>query len=546
MKENLFGFSHYRFYKFIYAVIFLLILFGIFCRFYQINRNTFMHYDEGLYLNHNRPLHEIMIHHPPQNMSEGFRLFHAWMKSSLTMTKVLWVMVLDMRLLWGGWDDWYFARIVSALSGVFTVMLVYLFARRHYQSKEIAVLSALLLWLMPSDIFYSRMALQEAFCGFWFFSGLYLYIFPRTFNKRTFLSGLCFAAAFLTNYRLAIIPILIFALEFSFLISRQGKPQWRHYVWSMVVFLTTVILIGGLYGGRNSYIIFAWMIRQAQIAKLPFSFLNLFSYPYYLFTMENFFFGIFFFGNIYFLIRQKRKNLPLFGVSCLYMIFFTLAREKGARYLSVVYPLIVMSVSYVVFQLWGQRARKVKIIAALCLIFMLVGFAIKSFRISQFKAAYQESVTDILKEDPQAKILTTQPTIQNLFTSVENVASAPKNFAELAWRYEQGYRYLILDPQVYISWTKNDLHFTELKDYLDFILVHIRPHRIYHHFHSHLMERFVFEHNENLRLSNKFLAQQKPVKGLLRVYKIEEIINEINYRLKMSQQPPLFTEEAPG
>ncbi len=112
----------------------------------------------------------------------------------------------------------------------------------------------------------------------------------------------------------------------------------------------------------------------------------------------------------------------------------------------------------------------------------------------------------------------------NLFISIAaDVLPAPKNVPELFARYAQGYKYLILDPQAYVSWTASGQRFTTpLTDYLGFINAQMPVVGKFTHLNPALMERFVFDHNEHLLNSIQFLNRKKEDSGAVYVYDLSQ------------------------
>ena len=160
------------------------ILLGVAFRFYQITDSDFVFFDEGYYLNWNRPLGEILaVHHLKEG--EVFQALAAFLSHTLASGKTLWFLLVDSRFFWGGLQDWSFPRVLAAILGVGTLLLTYAFSWRYFGNKKIALLSAALLAVLPSHVFYSRIGLQESLSTFLVLAGFYFYTFPAVFNGRT-------------------------------------------------------------------------------------------------------------------------------------------------------------------------------------------------------------------------------------------------------------------------------------------------------------------------------------------------------------------------
>jgi hypothetical protein len=159
---------------------------------------------------------------------------------------------------------------------------------------------------------------------------------------------------------------------------------------------------------------------------------------------------------------------------------------------------------------------------------MTVTMAYKSFALaSSSPSDYRASAMLLKSHDPQAKILSSQPYVQKLyFKNADDVREVPSSFEVLLSEYKNGYRYLVLCPQAYISMTESKARFDpQLRGYMGFLIMKFPPKKIYPHFNAAIMERFVLEHNENLGRSIRFLnAAEARHFGVLRIYDLGEII----------------------
>ncbi|HPN88575.1 MAG TPA: phospholipid carrier-dependent glycosyltransferase [Candidatus Omnitrophota bacterium] len=518
----------------------ILIIVGVFMRFHRIAENQFFFYDEGLWLNAGRPFVELIQRNPAKDLGEFFKILQVSGSFALSSAKSLWLFISNLRgFFFSNPQDWYFTRLVSAFFGVLSIGMTYLLARRYYQSKNVALLSAAILALLPSHMFYSRLALQESLSLFCFLVGVYFYLSSRGMNGRTFVSSFFLSLVFLSNYRMIIIPVIMGFCELFISFSDKKKFDIRKYVYNTVTFLAIIFLLGSLDKGKNTYITFAWMFHQSHLAQGHFSWVNLFSYPYYLFKLESVFFGLFFFANLYFLWKKKWAYLLPFALSLFLMVLFSFPQEKGVRYLCVVFPFMAMAVAYMIDVLYqGKKVFYKPLIAALVVI-MFGQHLLKSREIILFKTDYATSIQDVLNKDPKAKFLSTQEMIQKLFVlNSKDVIEASNNFGVLLKSYQDGYRYFILDPQAYVSLTEDKLRFSsQLAGPIEFIFKNMPPYKTYPHFSSFLLERFVLEHNEHLMRSIEFLRDSsKRGSAALYVYDLNVIIPIMQRLIQMKEK----------
>ncbi len=507
---------------------------GILMRFYQITRDEFYLYDEGLYLNYNHMLLKLWNLHPPQDWEQWKETLLVWFRFSLASGKALWFLLIDARIFFGGLKLLFFPRLVSAIAGVLTLWVTFLFAKRFFNSKWTGLLSTVFLAVLPSHIFYSRLGFQEALSTLFFISGFYFYVFPKTLNKRTFLSSLLFVGAYFTNYRLIVLPALVAFSEIVLSFSEKKLPNFRKYLWHTLTFLFFVIMIGNLDMKENAMVTYSWMFHQANLAEGHFDWFNLFSYPYYLFRLESFLFGVLFFGNLYYIYRREWNKIFPFALVCFQMLIFSFPPEKAARYLCVVTPFMAMAAASLLVFIFEETKDQVLKAASISLcIFALMTLFVKSFQITASHSDYKPSMEFLTKGNPNAHILSTQPWIQNLYVADrKKVLECPHTFERFARFYTNGFRFLILCPQAYISWMESGKKFTfKLENYLVFVSSSVKPVKVFGHLSRVMLERFVFEHNENLWQSVVFLNSHRKDLGAIRIYDMKQVLAMISQRM---------------
>jgi hypothetical protein len=508
------------------TVCWALIVLGIVLRFVTITHNDLMFYDEGMYLSHNRELLEKIQQYPPKDLGELSAILKLLFNSSLMTAKWLWFFISNLRVFFGGPDAYYFTRVVSAVSGTVAIFLTFAFSRRYFGSKEIGLLSAAVLAVLPSHVFYSRLAMQESLSALCFLGGMYLYFSSREFGFRAVAASVLFSAVFFTNYRMIILPVLLAAAEVV-----SGLPQkkfhWPKLVGTSLAFFGIVFWIGSLNHGSNRFITTAWMTHQAQEAPQQWHLVNLFSYPYDLFALDGVLFGLAFFSNIYGVVRRQWTKLLPFAVVIVQMAMFTFAPEKGARYLCVVLPFAAMATAAVIDEhvIKDGSFRRIRAAAVILLFGFFFCLAQRSWEISRPVSGYKTTARFLNNRDPQAKVLTTQPLVMGLFMGPQNVQPAPKTARDLIILYARGYRYLAIDPQAYVSWTADGQRFTfALTDYMGFIRDRLKPLYVGGHLNGATLQRFVLDHNENLANSVRFLSRRDQDFGSIYVYDLAECL----------------------
>ncbi len=513
-------------------VCWILIILGIFLRFVQISRHDFIFYDEGMYLGHNRELLEKIVQFPAKNPQEMVSIIKILFNSALTTPKWLWFFISNLRVFFGGPEALHFTRLVSAFCGSAAVFMTYLFARRYFKSHQVALLSAAILAVLPSHVFYSRLAMQESLCTLCFLGGMYLYFSGREFGVKTFLSAIVLSGVFFTNYRMIILPVLLAVAEGMSALLQKRSINWMKLGGAILTFAAVIAWVWSLNNGSSRLITLAWMSRQAELAPQQWHWMNLFSYPYYIFSLEGILFGAAFFLNLYWVKQKDWGKLLPFALVVVQILIFSLASEKGARYLCVVLPFAAIAAGASVHELvLRPNAHAAPRLATVVFIVTLgLTLAQKSWALTHIGSGYRNAVEFIQSRDPQAKFISTQPLVVGLLAGDGRVAAAPKTARDMIILFAQGYRYLMVDPQAYVSWTEGDVKFTpKLVDYLGFIHDNMKPIYVSDHLNHDGLERFVLDHNENLMNSIRFLSRTETDFGAVYVYDIQECLQTMQH-----------------
>lgn len=531
-----------KFKSFLPATIGLVILAGLVIRYYHISDNQFLFYDEGMYLGYNRAFLNLVANNPPHNLGDLGIIISLMLRMALGTAKALWFFILNLRVFFLGPEAWFFARWVSAVSGLATVVLLYFWVKRHYHSHRVAVLSALLLLILPSHVFYSRLGMQEALSSLLFLSAIYLYTVKPTIRWPFFVSAVLLSCVFFTNYRMIIAPVFMAFIEAFNAFVFHKKLNWQKILIYFAVFYGIVWGVGSLYGGINNHVTTAWMFHQAADAGGKFNAINFLSYPYYVFALEGFFLGLIFWANIYLIVSREYSKLLAFGIVLLQMLIFSFAAEKGARYLCVVLPFVSAASAIVIddaWQRWSSSSSRIAIV--LVCLGAVGGMLYRSIAIAGSSTDYEKAVRFVTDRNPQAAIVSTQPLVEGLFLkSDQKIVPCPQDLPSLFDDYQQGARYLIVDPQAFISWTADGRRFSPpLNNFLEFVVRYIEPLRTFPHLNKITLQRFVLDHNEELGDSIVFLSgAQRRQDNQIRVYDLENIFVILkNKSLNTSQGP---------
>ncbi|MBF0571905.1 MAG: glycosyltransferase family 39 protein [Candidatus Omnitrophica bacterium] len=516
----------------------LIVLAGLLIRLYHISDNQFLFYDEGMYLGYNRTFLNLVANNPAHDLNELGIILSLMLKTALATAKALWFFILNLRVFVLGPEAWFFARWVSAISGIGTVILLYFWSRRYLNSQRIAVLSALILLVLPSHVFYSRLGMQEALSALLFLSAIYLYMSKERISWLFFVSVFMLACVFFTNYRMIIAPVFIAFIECFKAFTITKKLNWQKTAIYFLAFYGLVISVGSLYGGVNNQVTFAWMFHQAQDAGGKFNFVNFLSYPYYIFVLEGFFFALIFWASIFLSLSREYSKILAFGMVLLQMLIFSFAAEKGARYLCVVLPFMAVAAATVIDLCWRQwPGRQARIVIIAVCVLGLAKMIFLSGSIALASTDYEKAVRFITNRDPQAVIVSTQPLVEGLFLNDDKrIHSCPNDLYSLVSLYKQGARYLILDPQAYITWTSDGRRFSPpLDDFLETALKDVQPLQVFPHLNQGLLNRFVLDHNEQIIDSMTFLSRSQSMHyGEIKIYDLGSVFSALQYEHKQA------------
>ena len=197
-----------------------------------------------------------MANNPPHDLNEFGIILSFMFKTALTTAKALWFFILNLRVFILGPEAWFFARLISAVSGLATVVLLFFWARHYFKSERIAFLSALLLLILPSHVFYSRLGMQEALSALLFLSAIYLYTSRQRIHWTFFISALLLACVYFTNYRMIIAPVFIVFHRRWFkavMGQRNSKLNWQKTAIYFAVILWGCYFLSGVFTGASIF-----------------------------------------------------------------------------------------------------------------------------------------------------------------------------------------------------------------------------------------------------------------------------------------------------
>ncbi len=292
------------------------------------------------------------------------------------------------------------ARLVSAVFSVLTLWVVFELAYSMYGGK-IALLSAVLLAVMPGYFWLSRMALLEVMLVFFF--TLSLFFFYRWLNsyqnKMLVLSGLALGLGFLTKYQV-LVAGAVMIVSLVFLGRGRLKRLFSRFtlliVTAVIVVVPWVVIVYDVYA---SHFLTQWFYaiqmgnpgRSLYSTRLPFPIFYLveMTWPYYnIHPISLLLYIVGLIGLGLFAWRRKKEDKFLFVWFASVLIFFTLIGNREWRYVLTLFPTLAISASVLILFVYGKaqstwkghaslnKKRATKVAAGLFIVFLGIAMAI--------------------------------------------------------------------------------------------------------------------------------------------------------------------------
>lgn len=268
------------------------------------------------------------------------------------------------------------ARLTSGLFGLFTVLLVYMFAKR-LKGDRAALLASLILLAAPHFLQYSKMGMMDVTLTF--FITLMLYLFWKGQDKPYlfFWSWIAFLLAYLTKgIAAAVGPAVIFlycilSRNLNILIKREFLIGAAVSIFSILIWHLIQFLISGPVAVNNY---FGFHVFKRTLTALEEHSGGINFYQKAIFN-KNKPWGIIYYPAIayilWFALRRKDRKYILFCAwIAVVFVIWTLVRTKLHWYIIPIYPAIAISSALFLDNLIGDRLFHP--VVAVILIIMLI------------------------------------------------------------------------------------------------------------------------------------------------------------------------------
>ena len=284
-------------------------------------------------------------------------------------------------------------RFSSVLFGTFTVILVYYLVKLWYGPKH-ALISALLLAVIPLHVVYSRVVFREAIQTFFLLSAIFVMelIVNKKIkkNKTRYIwlsfSGILFALSFLSKYN----AIIVWGIYNLFLIgySLFNKRGLKSRIWrllrdltivnlsAVIFFILTIIIPGGISRLIHvTYSIFDWVfkINVRIVTTSNHYFLIMFN------ILSPLLYLTFIISLVYLIIiilkKRIRADILLISLFFIYFILINQQHVKYSKYLMMVVPFVPIIISRLIMRVYKIN-KKLFLFIILILFSTTIGWTI--------------------------------------------------------------------------------------------------------------------------------------------------------------------------
>lgn len=255
------------------------------------------------------------------------------------------------------------ARLFSALCGIGTVIVTYLFASRLF-SRWIGFLSALVLLSSSHFIHFARFGQLDSALTFFVSAALYFFWMGREKNRYFIFSGIALGLAVMTKgFAGFFIPLICWIYCFW---ARETSLLGRPNYWIGLMIAAAIALPWHLYQTLAHQDVFMQDVIRRHLFERTSTALegHVGNYYFYIRTLINKYHPWILVGVIsapYFLYKSLKKRYEefIFPTTWMFFIFIvaTLVKTKLAWYIIPAYPAISISVGYFLAK-WLPEERK--------------------------------------------------------------------------------------------------------------------------------------------------------------------------------------------
>lgn len=363
----------------------------------------------------------------------------------------------------------YTGSLMSATFGLATIILIFFLGKSLY-SPKVGILSAFLLSISGYHLLYSREGIGEINTLFFFVLANILYI--QSIKNKYFsiwylgLSGFFIGIAYSCHYRWVLMPFFFYVYELYFFYGK--KPYFSiENIKRITTLSLTMLLPFAIYESfchllliiyRKAGIVFPFRTYLELLfdnffrfgSSVAFNIQDFIAYPYYLYKLEGMVICILLLYGIYKLARNYVSfNFIIFFQFFVSLIFFGLHSADFPRFFVIALPSIFLIISKALADFIKPKNIIFMVILVLICIFSLPHInsilSLNSGLRKAFNFLSEQGVTKHITTHEQVSLFYVQD--PNLVRDIRSIESC-NNLKNL---YNQGYHYLLVDVQKYIT-----------------------------------------------------------------------------------------------
>lgn len=445
---------------------------GGWLRFTGLAERGLLFFDEGVFVSAARFMRGLSL----QVAHHGWASAHAYVATSAQWSGVpspyarpMHDFFLMLAMLVGG-PGIPSALQAMAVAGMLTMAGVYWLGRRLFD-PWVGLMGAAVSAISCYQLAYARSALGETDAMLWFLLAVGGLVWPGIEGRspawrRLLLSGGCGAMAFLSSYRLWIVPVclcLVEALRARAGTSTARRALFRRCALCLLGLLAPVLLwivADGYLMHDIAYpatpylpqLLFQYGKNMAE----GFSPAGWWAYPYIFRSLDGWFLSIAYLAGMIVWLRQPGwVGQALAGISLVVVLVFSVLHTYHARYISIVLPFLALGAGYALVR--GTRwcltragmtrleplALTVVMLATLC---WCLPSAVAATRL---RTGYHHvpAALESLAPGDRSAVITTQPFVLRVIDG-RTYLPPPAGEAALRTRLAQGVRFFVLDYQL--------------------------------------------------------------------------------------------------
>jgi hypothetical protein len=264
--------------------------------------------------------------------------------------------------------SWASGRLVSLTFSVLAIIVLFVFTRKVYGSKN-ALISSILLGSMPGFFSLSRESMLETTLIFFFIVTMFAFYnwISKNSNKALVFSGLALGIGILAKYQ-----ILVAAIAMLFSVLFLCRDRLKISLGKLLLIFVIVILVATPWfvmvyqaSGTTNFQSLAYVIQEGSPQRPEYSnrfftpvfYLIEMTWPYnnasiYPVSLPIMILGLC--GLALFAYRRKNQDIFFLTWFIVIYVFFTLVPHREWRYVDPLFPLLAVSAAAFIMFLFGR------------------------------------------------------------------------------------------------------------------------------------------------------------------------------------------------